>query len=244
MSKSATLMLITVLVLSSLILVGSAFAQSTPKPSVPKFTLNFVTESKEIAPSTTIDPYTGKNITQPGYVLTYRIIEITVKNQPFSPYTDANGNYINVYYNVSFKGHYGDAWSHYPDSTYMSVFNASASDYTVIRMSLGNYPSTLDGSQLDFRLEALIGHYNYDQSPDGTKYVTGFSVIESSGWSETQTITVGESQNSSPEPTTPTSPTPYNEPQPSEQEVILGVAIAVAVIGSGLGLLIYLIKRK
>ena len=99
---------------------------------------------------------------------------------------------------------------------------------------------------LDFRLEALTGHYNYAQAPDGTKYVTGFSVYETSGWSETQTITVGESQDSSTEPTIPTSPTPLpsEEPQSTEQTVILGLAIAVAVITVGLGLLLYLIKRE
>ena len=39
MRKRATLLLIAVLVLSTLIMVKSAFAQSTNKPSVPKFTL-------------------------------------------------------------------------------------------------------------------------------------------------------------------------------------------------------------
>jgi len=246
MSKSATLLLIIVLTASSFVMTGCAFAESITKPSVPEFTLNYVTESKEIEPSTTVDPYTGNTITHPGYVLTFRIIEITVENQPFSPYTEANGNYINVYYNVSFKGHHGDTWSHYPDGTYMSVFNASDSEYTVIRMSLGNYPSILDGSELDLRLEALIGHYNYAQAPDGTTYVTGFSVIESSGWSEAQTIKIGESQASSPEPTIPTSPTqmPDEEIQLSEQQVILGVAITIAVLAAGIGLLLYLIRRK
>ena len=245
MSKALALMLFSLLVLSSSAMVGSVFAQSIPKPSVPEFTLKYVTESKEIAPSTTIDPYTGNTITNPGYVLTYRIIEIAVENQPFSPYTEANGNYINVYYNVSFKGHHGDTWSHYPDGTYMSVFNASDSEYTVIRMSLGSYPSILDGSELDFRLEALLGHYNYAQAPDGTKYVTGFSVYETSGWSDTQTIRIGESQTSSPEPTsTPTSSPSQENLLTQEQSVILGLTLAVAVLAVGLGLLLYLIKRK
>jgi hypothetical protein len=234
---------------------ASTDVSGIPKPSVPEFTLKFVIDSRDVAPTTTIDPYTGKNITHPGYVLYYRTIEITVKNQPFSPYTDANGNYINVYYNVSFKGHYEDTWSHYPDSTYVDLFNASASEYTVISMSLGNYPSIRDGSQLDFRLEALIGHYNYNRSPAGTNYVTGFSVYETSGWSSTQTITLGESQTPIPSPATtptptapnmgPTSP-PSQEPALTQEqlETIIGAAIAVAVIGAGVGLLIYLIKRK
>ena len=258
LSAFLAVILIGGLVLASAMRFGTVQASTDvsgiPKPSVPEFTLKFVIDFRDVAPTTTIDPYTGKNITHPGYVLYYRTIEIKVRNQPFSPYTDANGNYINVYYNVSFKGHYGDTWSHYPDSTYMDLFNASDSEYTVIPMSLGNYPSIRDGDQLDFRLEALIGHYNYNRSPSGTDYITGFSVYETSGWSNTQTITISESQTPTPSPaTTPTqppspvitpTPTPYQEPQQTEQEIIIGAAIAAAVIGAGLGLLIYLIKRK
>lgn len=230
---------------------ASTDVSGIPKPSVPEFTLKFVEDSYDVAPTTTIDPYTGKTITHPGYVVYHRTIEITVKNQPFSPYTDANGNYINVYYNVSFKGHYENSWAHYPDSTYEDLFNASASDYTVIRMSLGNYPSIPDGAQLDFRLEALIGHYDYDRTPSGTEYVTGFSAYATSGWSDAQTLTIGESQTPTPSPpttpaTTPTpTPTPSQEPQQTEQiEPIVGAAIVVAVIIAVLGLFIYLIKRK
>jgi len=251
-SKSLSSAFLTALLICGLILVSairfgttqaSTGVSGVSKPSVPEFTLKFVIDSKEIAPTTTIDPYTGKTITHHGYVLYYRTIEITVKNQPFSPYTDANGNYINVYYNVSFKGHYEDSWAHYPDSTYEDLFNASASDYTIIRMSLGNYPSIPDGAQLDFRLEALIGHYNYDRTPSGTEYVTGFSAYTTSGWSDAQTVIIGESQTPTPSPAI--TPTPSEENQQTDQiESIFGAAVAAAVIGAGLVLLIYLIKRK
>ena len=45
MSKLATLILIAVLVLSSLVMVGSVFAESIPKPSKPVFTLNIENET-------------------------------------------------------------------------------------------------------------------------------------------------------------------------------------------------------
>jgi hypothetical protein len=99
--------------------------------------------------------------------------------------------------------------------------------------------------QVDFQIEALIG---YEQgivtvpgAPGTARVITG----ETSGWSETQTLTITEGQTPTPSPaTTPTS-TPYQEPrQTLQSEAIAGAAIAAAVIGAGLGLLIYLIKRK
>jgi predicted cobalt transporter CbtA len=68
-----------------------------------------------------------------------------------------------------------------------------------------------------------------------------------SGWSNTQTYTVGDWQIiASPSPTSTPEPTstPYTEPQQLEQELILGATITLAVIVAGLGLLVYLIKRK
>ena len=45
MNRCATLLLVAVLILSSLIIVGSAFAQSIPKPSVPEFTVKYIDSS-------------------------------------------------------------------------------------------------------------------------------------------------------------------------------------------------------
>jgi hypothetical protein len=221
MSKHVALLLIAMLAASSLIMLESAFAQSTLKPSVPEFTLSYVVRPYDIGPPYTIDPYTGENITLVPEIHTTRSwVDITVKNQPFSSYVDADGNTISLFYNVSLKGHFGDTWGHYPDSTYQDLFNASASDKTVIEISLGNWPGLGSNSQLDFRLEALIGHYNYNRAPTGTEYVTGFSTYESSGWSNTQTITVYPS-SSSPTPTSSpaTTPTPTPTPAPTPIQV-------------------------
>ena len=107
------------------------------------------------------------------------------------------------------------------------------------------------GGQVDFQVEILVGHeaqvyvneHPLAPWPIG-HYEQGVSFDISSGWSITQTVTIGESNT--PEPTSPTSPTPlpHNIPQPTEQQVILGVAVTVAVLAVGLGLLVYLIKRK
>jgi hypothetical protein len=103
-----------------------------------------------------------------------------------------------------------------------------------------------DGVEVDFQAQALIGYF--DRNDYGYYIFTG----ESSDWSNTQTLTIGEGQTSTPSPSTtpppssspaPTS-TPYQEPQQTEQDITIGVAITTIVIGAGLSLLIYLIKRK
>jgi hypothetical protein len=97
------------------------------------------------------------------------------------------------------------------------------------------------GGQVDFQVQAMIGyvHREITVPVPGTGWVfTG----ETSGWSDTQTLTIGESQT----PTSPpaNSPTPSPESQQTEITAIVGMVIALAAIGAGLGLLIYLIRRK
>ena len=249
-------MLFALLALSSM--VNAVYAQSIPKPAVPEFTVELVAHPYDVAPITTIDPYTGKNvITGGGYHVENRSIEVKIKNQPFTPYTDVNGNSISLYYNISSKGHYENDWTYYPN---LGInYPASNSEYTIISYGFGGspmspqYTSSMqphligevpDGSEIDFRVEALIGYHteiswNVTLYPEFVYYeFTG----ESSGWSNTKTITINWSQTSSPEPTSPTL-LPSEEPQ-LEQEVILGVAVTVAVVCIGVGLLVYLIKRK
>jgi hypothetical protein len=268
--KSLLSAFLTALLICGLILVSARFGtvqastgdSDIPKPSVPEFSLKVVAYPYDVAPTITIDPYTGKNITTSyGYREENKSIEVTIKNQPFTSTLDASGNYTSLYYDVRFKGHYSDDW-YYADSAY----NASNSDYTVIAISLrqialvspGERPIS-DGDQIDFKVRALIGYkitkaYDSIGLPPELRYYHEF-IGQAGDWSNTQTITIGESQtptlSPSPSPTatsspatTPT-PTPSQEPQQTEQiEPIVGAAIVVAVTVVGVGLLIYLIKRK
>lgn len=191
MSKCSGILL--VFVLTTSVLITGGLVSATDKLSVPEFTLEYVVTPVNSPPTTWINVYTGKNESLfPSYSGETQSVEIKVKNQPFSPNIDTDGNIVNVYYNVSLKGHYSNIWSQYPDSTSENLFNASNTDITVITIPLGNYPNIPNGGELDFRLEALIGHYNYNQAPSGTEYVTGFSVFESSDWSKAQTVTIGD----------------------------------------------------
>ncbi|MBN1245226.1 hypothetical protein JXA31_06495 [Candidatus Bathyarchaeota archaeon] len=261
MNKRATILLFVVLTLSSLLTVNLALA-AIPKPSVPEFTVKLVAHPYDVPPTTTttIDQYTGKEIvtTTPGYHVENKSIEVTIKNQPFTPYTDADGNEVNIYYNVRFKGHFTTVWTElYPETQHRDVFGydstgpvQSSSGYTITSCP-ADFP---DGAKVDFQVEAREGYHTQCYPFMAILFFTWVFTGEYSGWSETQTLTIGETPTPSPA-TTPTqtpspviTPTPtstsYNELQQTEQEMIIGVAIAAAVIIAGLGLLIYLIKRK
>jgi hypothetical protein len=263
MRKLATLLLITVLTVSSLLMVGSAFAQSIPKPSVPEFTVKYVDLSYYEPPTYGVDQFTGETvITNEGYYVDNKSVAFKIVNQPFTSFNDSSGNYIALYYNFRFKGLFGDEWFYYPFSEsgggthrYSAMFyvlsdqspklEASDSEYTDIFLGLpflfGAFNPKV-GSLVDFQVQALIGHIVYEG--DGFYSYVG----QRSDWSNTQTIEVGESQTSSPEPTTPTSPTPlptdYTGVGLTETEIVIGVAVTIVVLAIGMGLLVYLIKRK
>ena len=210
MSRSVALLLITVLVVISLVLAGCAFAQSIPTPSVPEFTVASGAQNETII--------------------------ITIKNQPFTSYTDSDGDVVRLYYTVRAERNFEE---------YTEVYPASDSEYTTIITSLQTYPpaeiwgNSSSGEELYFQLSlnAKIGKSSL--SFDHSQYVfTG----ETSDWSKIQTLIIRLIPTPSPSPELTSSP--YEEPQLSEQEVILGVAVTVAIAGAGIGLLFYLIRRK
>ena len=131
-----------------------------------------------------------------------------------------------MFYSVNIKGHFSDTWSHYPDSTYQDLFNASASDNTIIEISLGEWHEIGPNSQLDFRLQALLGHYNYGSFND----ITGFSTYESSDWSNPQTITVYPYSSS---------PTPTSTSTPAVPEFPSWTILLLLAVMLSFGLLVY-----
>lgn len=167
-SKPVGLLLIAVLILSSLTIVGSAFAQSISEPSVPDFTVKAVANT----------------------------IEVTIKNQPLTPYE--NGSYPRLYYGFRFKDHNEKIgfWDYDPvyfvlPSTYGGYYKASDSDFTVVSLSLEghHFPS----GQIDIQAFALVGNQYPTNMQNGTVY--GFEGVIS-GWSNTQPITIPASPES------------------------------------------------
>jgi hypothetical protein len=264
MSKLATLLLVAVLAVSSLIMVSSAFAESST-PSVPEFILKYADYSYDVPPKTTTstDPYTNETITTtiPGRHVENKTIEATINNIGAS------------YYNFRYKGYYENEneWRYHPFSpsslgymlpdAYSVPYKASTSSYTVAALPSYFFKDISEGGEVDVQVQALFGDFRAVLYGPGIPPKSGptydfYFEGTTSDWSSTQTIQIGESQAATLSPVTPTPTAPNTPTSPTstaptpnsglqaEQEIIIGVAIVAVVIGAGLGLLIYLIKRK
>jgi hypothetical protein len=199
---------------------ASTGASGILKPSIPEFTVNLIGHDR---------------------------IEVKIKNQPFTPYWTQENNYngtINLFYNIRCKWPSAENWTY--------LCGGGLEGYAVREILMQDYDSEYtvlsyetSHSPIDFQVEAVIGYEQSVLSPPPFPMTRWVIIGESSGWSDTQTITISEGQTpTSPPATTPT-PTPSQEPQQTEQiEPIVGAAIVMAVIIAVLGLLIFLIKRK
>jgi hypothetical protein len=231
-SKTFALLLSLLIAMScvTLLMVNPANAQTIPKPSVPEFSLKVVAYPYYTTPTTTIDPYSGQNTTtQNGYQVENKSIEIIIKNQPFSQYMDSTGNRINLFYNITVKGHFGNTWNYAYNNPYRGLLNASDSDYTIISMPIGHHSTVPSGGyplegidtgdSVDFQVQAQIGYYTIYSTGMFAGIIGGamdFYYIfagQTSGWSNTQTIAITAtsiSTSSSPTaiPTNTLSPAP------------------------------------
>jgi len=264
MKTAVGITLILILAASSILYIESATAQPIPNPSVPEFTVKQIDQSYDISPSTTTNPYTGEPTTNPGHHVSKLSIEVTIKNQPYTP-TMVNGNTTGIFYNVEVKSnkpHYAAGFEGYNEY----AIRASNDDYTVVTINLnsgeGSTWEISRGIQVDFRVQAVVGYSFLVQGihifPEGNEFV----LLSAGNWSSTQTITVGES-NTTPEPTaaqTTSAPTdtivPTEAPTEAitqnsvafglswEQIVIVVMAMAIAVLAVGLAVLWRRLPRK
>lgn len=202
LSKMSSLALLLVLIASSLLVVGNAFA-AVSKPSVPEgFSIAFSEHPFDVAPKTRIDPYTGENVTyEGGYHEQNKTIEFTVKNQPFVTYTDGEGHQVGLYYKISYKGHYEQYWD-----DYSQPLLASSSAYSILSVPSASILSGIPaGGKVDLRIQAGIGYVtSFEYFMDTYIYMLNG---ETSDWTSTQTITIPGSA-STPTPTLPAQSTP------------------------------------
>jgi len=237
-NKALSLFVIAILAVSNLIMVNSAYAQvSVDMPTMPSFGVMYEPHTYYVPPTYGVDPSTGQAVlSHEGYYKVNKFVILSISNQPFETYTDSGGNPIDLYYSVRWKPHKADSWEDLLPATARFSQNK---DFDITAISIGfkgNDPSgwnidVLDyipGSKIDFQVQASIGYYTADNVFIG----------KTSGWSNTQTLTVDDSQ-------TPTL-TPNQEPQQPDLTIIMGLTILAVVLGAslGIGLLIYLIKRK
>jgi hypothetical protein len=251
------MLLILIFIVSSLIAVGPAHS-SVPKPAVPEFTIEFVDQSYDVPTTYSIDPYTGENVTHPGYHVPRIALEMTIENQPFVPYYDAESEWnITFYYNIRIKGPYSEDW--------VELYRASDgyppqsdSEYTVISLgtlgenglSVATNVKMIDvpsGGQVDFQVEAMIGYVYRSYDPNATDPLGMFPWVfagETSGWSNTQTITIPDPSIPSPSPTPSIEPTQSTEPrsEPFPTTLVIATSVTIAVIGIGIS--VYFKRRK
>ena len=171
----------------TLLTVKPANAQTIPKPTVPRFTLDFQDNSYRLNSAAYIQNQT---------------IQIEIENQPL-----VNSEYL--LYLIEEKSHYADNWN----STGASFWQNNQSQSTLINYALkGNNASTTFngylefsiGDSVDFRVQAVSLYYT--GPPDGSNIQSGqLREADRSDWSNTQTITIGETASTSPTPT-PTVP--------------------------------------
>jgi len=126
-------------------------------------------------PSYSSNPYTGETTqTSPARYRPNGTIEITIKNRPFTPYTDKDGNQINIYYTIFAKITSGWDENYVPDWTpeLESIFGPSYigyqsdTDYTVVTFTY--FPDTApdphlcvmyEGELVHFRVQAVTGYF-------------------------------------------------------------------------------------
>jgi hypothetical protein len=163
------------------------------KPNVPQFTINIYDSSYDIAPTSTIDPFNGQPTGTPGQHVDSRTIEIRIKN----PYPPSSGAYpTDFHYDIQYRGHFGtdNGWWPVFDTRYGYLKPVSSSEetiYKVVATLSGDYAAMSPWSRglpvdatIDFQVSAFIGGYT------GTP-ITGWDFNgETSGWSQTQTITL------------------------------------------------------
>jgi hypothetical protein len=217
-SKSLVLSLLVLLLIPSVSLVKQANAQSIPKPSIPEVTVEFVDRSYDV-PATytnTTDPFTGQQVTEKhgGYRVWNETIDVTVKNQQYTPIDLGNGTTITLYYSVRTKGHFVD-WNDTLNGYVFKRIASSTSEYTVITFILrsfvsgGGYyasanvnpdelpdiqPEDLQipqGATEDFQVKAEIGYLYPVYSGHLLEPPTWvFASFAESDWSDIQTLTV------------------------------------------------------
>ncbi len=202
--KPLALTFVIILVASGLLLVPFVSAQSIPKPSAPEFTLKLVQYPYDVAPVTTVEPFTGKTVAlQEGYHVENKSVEVTITNPSFDP----NAGYGLIFYSVDWKGHFETNWHSFTvrasccerdtsDSNF--PFIDTNAPFTVVTIGLGDNTQTshtikdvpADG-QIDFRVKTSLGRYERVYTPAPPPLGEGYYDVfkgETSDFSNTQTI--------------------------------------------------------
>ena len=254
--KGCLLFFFVALATLSLMIVEPSFAQ-TPTPYIPEFTVKFVGQPYDVPTTYSLDPYTGENITIPGYHVTNGTIELWIKNQPFNSL-----NTFSLYYSVQSKGRFEDSWTTRTENQFIISgdgwmvtpgIKPSDSEYTVVSYS-SDYPPKY---QVDFRVQTIV--YNLTQvfisdhpmAPPPISEIGHFEqrpkFFKSGEWSPPQTVIIPDTApSSSPSPSATSNATPVKTP--TNDSVLQTISTALIVITVLLAIIVFLlfayIKRQ
>jgi len=255
LSKKFVLLLSFIVVLS-LLLVESCVAPVTmpEQPSTAPEIVSVVMHNNPVIspPMYTTDPLTGETYqTFPGgYIAPRGNVTIQVRNPFFEPYTDENGNYINIYY-VCYWRHTDTQldWSSNLLTSTRYVVYQSGSVYTDIVFTyglegmIGVRTEHFDKCEIvDFRIQAVTGYFKQGVVYEG----------EGSEWTEfTVTIpTSGDPGISKPtiRPTSiwPSIPNSDNSSQQNSPQstLIIVLIVSVCIITILLAVIAYQHKQR
>lgn len=137
-------------------------------------------------------------------------VEITIANQPFTKYKDVNNHTVALYFHFRCKGHLDSNWIVTPDDGYSDTYlETSNTQYTVFSYWIneewvgdrsGRVPNIPEDGKIDFQVEAFIGYSDTictsiaQRADDYHTYFVG----QTSGWSNTQTISLNDGSTSTP----------------------------------------------
>jgi hypothetical protein len=229
-----------ILLSSSFFFITSTYAQLISKPSIPDFTIKYVDHSYNTATTYKTDPYNGQQVVdQYSQYVENRTIEITIRNQPFTPYNDSDGHEVNLFFDVRHKGSYAEDWVNMFGGMTQSIWYDFQSPYAKYGYAVEDYSSQtttvlyqLVGAPLngrvDIEVQALEGYTIASYDGHIMFSVVSYSFIgQESGWSNSQTVTFGNApsplptyvpqQTATPQPTSNSPVSTTNPPTMTPQ---------------------------
>ena len=235
MNRICALGIIAIFALSIMLMVESANAQSIPKPTVPEFTLQLA-QTSELPPISWGHPY-NNDLSVKKDTDSYYTIELKVKNQHFTPfkeYMNGGEKEISLTYNVRLKINNSQNWItvYSPEKTGpASTTSDLIIPFSIQQSLLNDTETTSDGFyirayyvnsysysnvtnwipegqvQISFQVQALMGYLTMIRDNPVTNQWVWVFKGQTSDWSPTQTITIGEeSVSPTPSPTVPEFP--------------------------------------
>jgi hypothetical protein len=214
MSRTITLTLILMLLASGISLISLVSAQSNYALYAPQFTVTYMDNSYDVKPVYGVDQYTGETMVKTsGYHVQNASVVVKIKNQPFNSYF-INESQVSLHYRISVKGHFGDHWQdytyyflHYGEYTtknYIESVNNEDNTIVIFGLSSNNGSGSINGpcisevdigGKIDFKVQAYTAYFtqvkNAIQVPGWNPNSDVENVVSTSGWSNTQTITLG-----------------------------------------------------